>query len=213
MKIALIGATGGIGGAIAKEALARKHQLTAVTRRGGAVSADLAGVQTVGADIFDAAALADAVRGNDVLASAFGPGPESATLVTKLAGVLVEAARVAGIKRVVVVGGAGSLYVAPDLQLVDAPGFPEQYRQYALAHRDALAVLRAAKDLDWTFFAPAALIAPGERRGGFSVGVDKLISNAAGDSKISYPDYADAFVTELETSAHVQQVVTAAYTA
>lgn len=211
MKIALVGATGKIGSQIAQQALQRKHAVTAITRRTTALPADLAGVQTVVADSFDTAALAAAIRGHDVLASAFGPGPESASLVAKQAGVLVAAARAAGIKRIVVVGGAGSLFVAPGVQLVDAPGFPDLYKPYAIAHREALEIFRQANDIDWTFFAPAAEIGPGDKLGAFRVGTDNLISDATGHSKISYADYADAFVSELESAAHPKQVVTAAY--
>ncbi|MES2104048.1 MAG: NAD(P)H-binding protein [Pseudomonadota bacterium] len=211
MKIALIGATGNIGSQIAQQALQRGHAVTAITRRTGALPAALAGAQAVVADSFDSAALTAAIRGHDVLASAFGPGPDSADLVVKQAGVLIAAARAAGIKRVIVVGGAGSLFVAPGVQLVDAPGFPDMYRPYAIAHRNALAVLREASDIDWTFFAPAAEIGPGDKLGTFRVGTDKLISDAAGNSKISYADYADAFVTEIESAAHPRQVMTAAY--
>ncbi|GGC70950.1 NAD(P)-dependent oxidoreductase [Undibacterium terreum] len=211
MKIALIGATGSIGSQIAQQAVQRKHQVTAITRRTAALPAELAGTQAVTVDSFDATALAAAIKGHDVLASAFGPGAESADLVIKQASVLIAAARAAGIKRVVVVGGAGSLFVAPGLQLVDAPGFPDMYKPYAIAHRKALDVLREAQDIDWTFFAPAAEIGPGDKKGVFRVGVDTLISDAAGNSKISYADYADAFVTELESAAHSKQVITAAY--
>ncbi|MFZ6646740.1 NAD(P)-dependent oxidoreductase [Undibacterium sp. TJN25] len=211
MKIALIGATGNIGSEIAQQAVQRGHTVTAVTRRTSGLPPALAGVDAVVADSFDTAALTAAIRGHDVLASAFGPGPDSADLVIKQAEVLIAAARAAGVKRVVMVGGAGSLLVAPGVQLVDAPGFPDMYRPYAIAHRNALAVLRAATDIDWTFFAPAAEIGPGDKLGQFRVGRDSLISDAAGNSKISYADYGDAFVTELETAAHRQQVVTAAY--
>ncbi|HTD03257.1 NAD(P)-dependent oxidoreductase, partial [Undibacterium sp.] len=105
----------------------------------------------------------------------------------------------------------GSLLVAPGLQLVDAPGFPDMYKPYAIAHRDALEIFRQAADIDWTFFAPAAEIGPGDKLGSFRVGTDNLIKDAAGHSKISYADYADAFVAELESAAHPKQVLTAAY--
>lgn len=123
----------------------------------------------------------------------------------------MAAARAAGIKRVIVVGGAGSLEVSPGVQLVDTPGFPGMYKPYALAHREALAVLWEAKDLDWTFFAPAAEIGPGEKKGNFRVGSRTLIADASGHSQISYGDYADAFVTEIETGRYLKEIATAAY--
>lgn len=210
MKIALIGPSGNIGSAIAREAIARGHQVSGITRR-GTLPAELGAVQVRSADILDPAALTEAVRGHDVIASAFGPGPEAASLVVDAARAIVAAARAAGVRRVVVVGGAGSLEVAPGVQLVDTPGFPEAYKAYAVAHREALAVLREAKDLDWTFFAPAAMIGPGEKLGKFRTGTNALIADAAGKSAISYDDYATAFVSEIEAAAHPHQVLTVAY--
>ena len=210
MKIALIGATGNIGSPIAQEALQRGHSVSAITRH-AQLPAQLTGVTAVQTDPFDVAALTKAVQGHDVIASAFGPGPESASLVPQVTKALVAAARAAGIKRLVVVGGAGNLLVAPGLHLVDAPGFPDMYKPYAMAHGEALAILREATDLAWTFFAPAAVIGPGEKVGAFRIGTDNLISDVQGNSKISYADYADAFVTELEVGAHAQQVLTVGY--
>ena len=110
-----------------------------------------------------------------------------------------------------VVGGAGSLEVAPGTQLVDTAGFPEAYKAVALAHREALDYLRTVDDLDWTFFAPAALIAPGERTGKFRTGIDKLIVDANGDSRISAEDYAVAFVDAIEQDSFVREIATVAY--
>ena len=108
-------------------------------------------------------------------------------------------------------GGAGSLEVAPGKQLVDSEGFPEAYKAVALAHRDAFDYLKTVGDLDWTFFAPAALIAPGERTGTFRTGVGKLIVDAQGNSKISAEDYAIAFVDALEQDSFVREIATVAY--
>ena len=210
MKIALIGPTGNIGSHIAQEALRRQHAVTGITRRTSGLPVELSGIQIRTADVLDHAALTEAVRGHDVLASAFGPGAE-AKLIVDATRAIVAAARAAGIKRVVVVGGAGSLEIGDGKQLVDAPDFPAMYKPYALAHRDALAVLRDASDLDWTFFAPAAEIGPGDKVGKFRVGVRNLISNEAGRSTISYADYADAFISEIENGSHSKEVVTAAY--
>jgi putative NADH-flavin reductase len=101
--------------------------------------------------------------------------------------------------------------VAPGKQLVDADGFPPQYKAYALAHRDALEFYRTATDIDWTFFAPAAVIAPGERKGTFRVGTDKLIADENGNSTISAEDYAIAFVDEIEDARLARQLATVAY--
>ena len=212
MKIALVGISGNIGSQIALEAQKRGHAVTGISRRAApATGGELASIPTVTADIFDHQALAEAVRGHDVLASAFGPAPDAISTVPEAARALVAAARAAGIKRVIVVGGAGSLEVAPGVQLVDTPGFPDMYKPYALAHREALAVLQDASDLDWTFFAPAAEIGPGEKKGQFRVGARKLITDASGHSKISYGDYADAFVSEIEAGHYLKEIATVAY--
>jgi len=211
MKIALVAATGNIGRHIAARALQRGHQVTAIARSARALSPELAGARLAVAALDDSAALAAAVRGHDVLASAYGPGAADANTIVAATGELIAAARAAGVRRLVVVGGAGSLEVAPGVQLVDTPTFPAAYKPYAIAHREALALLRAATDLDWTFYAPAAEIGPGEAIGQFRTGTTTLIASADGHSRISYLDYAQAFVDELETPRSVKQIATVAY--
>jgi hypothetical protein len=211
MKIALIGASGHIGSEIAREAIRRGHTVTAVVRKANPALAQVAGLKTRSADLFDATALRDAVQGHDVIASAYGPGAGAPGTVLEATAALMAAARSAGIKRLVVVGGAGSLEIAPGAQLVDSPNFPPAYKAVALAHRDAFKHLRLATDLQWTFFAPAAMIGPGAKTGAYRVGRKNLIADAAGNSKISYADYADAFVSELERGEYPQEIATAAY--
>jgi putative NADH-flavin reductase len=210
MKIALIGASGSIGSEIAREATRRGHTVTAIVRNANR-SGNLPGVETKISDLFEHAALRDAFQGHDVVASAYGPGSGDQALVVKATVALIAAARAASIDRLVVVGGAGSLEVSPGQQLVDSPHFPATYKAIALAHRDAFDHLRQANDLKWTFFAPAAMIGPGEKTGHYRVGRKTLITDAAGNSKISYADFADAFVTELERAEYPQEIVTAAY--
>ncbi|KVC88812.1 NAD(P)-dependent oxidoreductase [Burkholderia ubonensis] len=208
LNIALFGATGMIGSRIAAEAARRGHRVTALSRTPGAGDD---GITAKAADLFDPASIAAALPGHDVVASAYGPKQDDPAKVIAATEALVAGVRQAGLKRLVVVGGAGSLEVAPGKQLVDAEGFPDAYKAVALAHRDALAYLRSVGDLDWTFFAPAALIAPGERTGTFRTGVGKLIVDANGDSKISAEDYAIAFVDALEQGSFVREIATAAY--
>ncbi|MGU7772522.1 NAD(P)-dependent oxidoreductase [Burkholderia sp. MR1-5-21] len=208
LNIALFGATGMIGSRIAAEAARRGHRVTALSRTPGD-SAD--GIAAKAADLFDPASIAAALPGHDVVASAYGPKQDDTAKVVAAARALVAGTRDAGLKRLVVVGGAGSLEVAPGKQLVDAEGFPDAYKAVALAHRDAFDYLRSVDDLDWTFFAPAALIAPGERTGTFRTGVGKLIVDANGDSKISAEDYAVAFVDALEQGSFVREIATVAY--
>jgi putative NADH-flavin reductase len=211
LKIALFGATGMIGSRIAAEAARRGHQVSALARNPERVPADVANLKAARADLLDAASVAAAVRGHDVVASAYSPPHDDASVVATATRALVEGVRAAGVKRVVAVGGAGSLEVAPGKQLVDTEGFPDAYKKVALAHRDVLAYYRTLNDLDWTFFAPAALIAPGERTGVFRTGAGTLLADANGDSRISAEDYAVAFVDELEQGRFIRQIATVAY--
>lgn len=211
LKIALFGATGMIGSRIAAEAARRGHQVSALARNPERVPANVANLKAARADLLDAASVAAAVRGHDVAASAYSPPHDDASVVATATRALVEGVRAAGVKRVVAVGGAGSLEVAPGKQLVDTEGFPDAYKKVALAHRDVLAYYRTLNDLDWTFFAPAALIAPGERTGVFRTGADTLLADANGDSRISAEDYAVAFVDELEQGRFIRQIATVAY--
>ena len=212
MKIALVGATGNIGRQIARHALANGHQVTAIVRSEKQLPAELDGAAPAIAPLDDSAALAAVIAGHDVLASAYGPRPgDDIGQIAVVAGQLLEAARQAGVPRLVVVGGAGSLEVAPGVQLVDTPDFPAAYKPFALAAREALKTLQAVQDIDWTFFSPAAEIGPGEERGQYRVQARSFLADAEGHSRISYADYGAAFVEELETHAHPRQIITAAY--
>ncbi|MFL9962077.1 NAD(P)-dependent oxidoreductase [Paraburkholderia sediminicola] len=211
LKIALFGGTGMIGSRIAAEAARRGHHVTALARNPTRVPADVANLTAAQADLLDAASVGSAVRGHDVVASAYAPPQDNLATLSKATRALVEGVRGAGLKRLVVVGGAGSLEVAPGKQLVDTDGFPGPYKPIALAHRDAFDYYRSITDLDWTFFAPAALIAPGERTGTFRTGANTLLSDAEGNSRISAEDYAIAFVDELEQGRFVRRIATVGY--
>lgn len=211
MKIALIAATGQIGRHIAQRAQQRGHDVTALVRRTHDLPPELAGTRATVTALDDPQRLASAVIGHDVIASAYGPGQGDSDTLVAVAHALVAAARSTGVKRLVVVGGAGSLLIAPGLQLVDSPDFPAAYKGQALAHRAALAVYCAATDLDWTFLAPAGQIGPGERLGHFRTQADAFLTDADGQSRIHYGDYADAFVEVIEQARYVRQVATAAY--
>jgi putative NADH-flavin reductase len=210
LKIALFGATGMIGSRIAAQALARGHDVTALARQPRAIEG-ASTLTVLAGDLFDTAASADKVKGFDVIASAYGPAREDAAKVIEATHALVALARAAGVKRLVAVGGAGSLEVAPGKQLVDTEGFPPAYKAVALAHREALSFYRTVTDIDWTFFAPAALIAPGAKTGQFRTGADTLIVDANGESKISAEDYAIAFVDEIENARFVRRIATVGY--
>ena len=211
MKIALIGASGHIGSEIAREALRRGHTVTAIVRSESRLQNDLPVINVKVADLFDETALRDAVAGHDVIASAYGPGTGDVNALLRATDALIAAARTSAVKRLVVVGGAGSLEIAPGQQLVDSPSFPAAYKELALKHREGFNRLKQISDLQWTVFAPAGMIGPGDKTGRYRVGRNTLIADASGSSRISYADYADAFVNELERAEHPQQIVTAAY--
>ncbi|MEM5449421.1 NAD(P)-dependent oxidoreductase [Paraburkholderia guartelaensis] len=210
LKIALFGATGMVGSRIAAEAARRGHQVSALVRQPERV-ATAPNVHAAKADLLDAASVAAAVRGHDVVASAYAPPKDQLGDLLVASRALVEGVRAAGLERLVVVGGAGSLEVAPGKQLVDTEGFPDAYRAIALAHREAFDYYRTVTDIDWTFFVPAAIIAPGERTGTFRTGANTLIADAKGESRISAEDYAIAFVDELEQGRFIRQITTVAY--
>jgi hypothetical protein len=210
MKIALIGATGVIGRRIAQEALSRGHAVTAVVRDPGKLEIKDAKLSSVKADALDAGSLAAAAAGHDAVVSSYGPGQAPPSVYIEATKSIIEGVRRAGVKRLITVGGAGSLEVKPGLQLVDSPEFPAAWKGVALAHRDALGVLKKA-DLDWTCISPAAMIAPGERTGKYRTGIDQLLTNAKGESRISAEDYAVALLDELEMPHNVRRRMTVAY--
>lgn len=212
MNIALIGATGFIGSALRQELLARGHRVTAIVSQPAKLAA-AANLAVVGVDVMDVEALAARLRGHDAVMSAFSGHAQADVEGYYVRGIraIVSAARKAGVPRLLVVGGAGSLEVAPGQQLIDTPNFPPQYRASAEGARQALNLLRDERELDWTMLSPSALIAPGERTGRFRLGGDQLLVDAKGDSRISVQDYAAAFVDELEQPAHRRRRFTVGY--
>lgn len=212
MNVTLIGASGFIGSALLQEALARGHQVKALVRRPDQLKPQER-LQTTKADVFDADALASLVRGSDAVITAFSGHSHGDVRNDYLRGLraIVKATQAAAVPRLLVVGGAGSLYVAPGLQVVDTPDFPEQWKGSALGARDGLNYLREQESLDWTMLSPAALIQPGERTGQFRLGKDDLLQDAQGHSRISLADYAIAMIDELEKPAHRRQRFTVGY--
>lgn len=211
MKIALIGASGFVGGAVLKEAASRGHKVTAIVRKPEKV-ARLDGVDAVEADVTDADALNAAIAGSDVVVSAFNGGWGDPEIYDKhFAGskAIAAAAKAAG-KRIVVIGGAGSLEIGGK-QLVDGPEFPAEYKDGARAARDALADLHGQAGLEWSFVSPAIHLAPGKRTGQFRLGADQPVFDADGQSHISVEDLAVAIVDEAETPQHRGKRFTAGY--
>ncbi|MBE7178499.1 MAG: NAD(P)-dependent oxidoreductase [Mucilaginibacter polytrichastri] len=213
MKIALIGATGFTGAALTKEAAERGHTVTALSRN---PSTDTQNdrVMAVKADVFDTDALAETLKGHDTVISAYNPGFTNPNYVEdfgKGSASIEVAAEKSGVKRLIVIGGAGSLYVAPGVQAVDTPEFPEEYRSPAGAARDYLNVLRKNDQLDWTFFSPAFEITTGERTGTFRSGLENPVFDAEGRSHISVNDLAVAVIDEAENPQHVRSRFTVGY--
>lgn len=213
MKIALIGATGHVGAWILKELLARGHAVTALVRDPAKLAAT-ASVTAVVADVTDAAAVARAVAGHDAVISAYNGGWGDPAIYDKhLAGsrAIVAGTKAAGVRRLLVVGGAGSLEVAPGAQLVDQPQFPAEWKAGALAARDALAELRGEASLDWTFFSPAIVTEDGARTGKYRLGGDALLVDEKGESRMTWADFAVALVDEAEAGRHLRKRVAVAY--
>jgi hypothetical protein len=213
MKIAVIGAAGNIGRRIVREALDRGHEVTAVGRHAPKQAPDNAKLSTAVADVTKPDEVGRIIQGHDAVVGAVGPAHDGSqpTFLVDAARALIDGARRGGVKRLVTVGGAGSLYVSPGLQLVDTPTFPAAWKGVASAHRDAFAVFRAASGLDWTYVSPAAFIEPGTRTGKFRIGADDLLVDANGQSKISMEDFAIAVVDELEQPRAIGRRITVAY--
>jgi len=216
MKIALIGATGFVGTALVAELLQRGHQVTALVRNPARLAAQ-PGLAARALDAYDPDAVAAAVKGHDAVISAFNPGWDDPALYDRfMSGSRAIAAGVeqSGVKRLLVVGGAGSLFVAPGVQLVDTPEFashvPPNVVPGAKAARDALAAMRGNTALDWTFVSPPALLAPGERSGQYRLGGEDLLMAGAAPAGISVADLAVAIVDEVETPRHVRARFTVA---
>ncbi len=214
MKVAIVGANGKIGSRIVNEALNRGHQVTAIARKPETLTVTNTHLSLVKADVLDVDALSEVFKGHDAVVSSFGVDwskPETFHLFSDVAQAVIDGARKAGVKRVINVGGAGSLEVAPGLQLVDAPNFPKEYYLAADAQRHSLDVFRKVDDLDWTFFSPALVIEPGERTGKFRIGKDNPVFDAGGQSRITYDDYAVALIDELEKPQFIKQRFTVGY--
>ena len=216
MKIALIGATGFVGTALVAELLQRGHQVTALARNPAKLGAR-PGLTAKVLDAYDADAVSAAVKGHDAVVSAFNPGWDDPALYDRFmqgSQAIVAGVEQSGVKRLLVVGGAGSLFVAPGVQLVDTPEFashvPANVVPGAKAARDALTAMRGNTALDWTFLSPPALLAPGDRAGKYRIGGEELLMAGAAPAGIAVADLAVAIVDEIETPRHVRARFTVA---
>ena len=203
MKIAVAGASGRAGSCITAELARRGHNVTGIARNPDKI-AKLANVTAIAGDANDRAALAKLWAGHDVVVS-------SIHFLVSDAETLIGAAKDSGVPRYLVVGGAGSLEVAPGVQLVTTPNFPAQYKAEAEKGAAFLDRLRQEKELNWTFLSPSALIDFGNRTGKFRVGADQLLLDSAGKSWISFEDFAVAMADEIERPAHIRKRFTVGY--
>ncbi len=211
-KIAIIGASGYVGTALLNEAVKRGHQVSAFVRHPEKIAAN-ANVTAVKADVLDTDGLAALLKGHDLVISAYNPGWQEADIRNihiKGSKSISEAVKKAGIKRLIAVGGAGSLEINGQ-QLVDSPEFPAEYKEGALGARQALNDLKAEDTLDWSFVSPAILLVPGEATGTFRLGKDSPVFDDKGESKITVGDLAVAILDEAEQGKHIRQRFTAAY--
>lgn len=216
MKIALIGATGFVGSFLLTEALNRGHKVTALVRYTEKLPqhANLTGKIC---DLLDEDLLGQIISDHDAVISAYNSFQSgisnSIAYELQLRGIksILNAVKKAGVKRLLIVGGAGSLKIAPGLDLVDSAEFPKEWKEMALAMREALSILKSEHDVDWTFLSPSAHLQPGDRTGKFRLGRDQLLVNINGESKISTQDYAMAMLNELENPQHTGQRFTVGY--
>jgi uncharacterized protein len=207
MKVMLYGASGNAGSRILKELQSRGHDVTAVVRNPEKLPAD---VKSLRDDLSDADRIAAIIRGADAVVSAYMPPPDDTDQLVAVTQRLVEAVRKGGNPRLIVVGGAASLEIAPGVTLLSSGHLPQEWLPIASSHAKALELLKAS-DINWTCFSPAGFFEPGARTGKFRLGKDQLVTDAKGKSHISFEDYAVALVDELERPANSRARFTIGY--
>lgn len=217
MKVALIGASGFVGQHILQELINRKHTVTAIVRNPEKITTKDLLLTVIKADVLQEDEVATSVKNNDAVVSAYNAGWANPNIYHEfIAGCksIQAGVKKAGIKRLIIIGGAGSLYVAPGVQIIDTPQFPEEFKPGASAARDYLKMIQEEKDLDWTFFSPAIEMSPahpGTRTGTYRTATDNPVFDENGRSRLSVEDVAVAIVDELENQKFSRTRFTAAY--
>ncbi|MGV3576275.1 MAG: NAD(P)-dependent oxidoreductase [Devosia sp.] len=216
MSIVVFGASGNIGGNIRKEALSRGLRVTAVTNSSPLDAAP--NLTTLTVDLADTEAVARIVSGHDAVISAYSPGlrkysaEEAAELIRRAHESLFEGVKLGGVKRLILVGGVGSLEASPGVDVVDSDFYPADHKAHTLRNREIVRALKRGEyDLDWTYVSPPLEIKAGERTGKFRLGEDQLLRDPDGNSRISEADFAVAILDELEQGRFVRRRFTAAY--
>jgi putative NADH-flavin reductase len=209
MHVILYGATGKAGSVILKELVDRGHTVTAVARTPEKVK-KLKNVNVIQGDLSDPAKIAGIVKGADAVVSAYGPPPDKTAEIIGATNCLVQGIERAGGPRLIVVGGAGSLFVAPGVTVRESGNLPKEWIPIVDAHIQVLKNLKQS-GINWSYFSPAAFFEPGQRTGKFRLGKDELIADPQGNSRISLEDYAMALVDELEDPRHQRQRFTIGY--
>lgn len=215
MKIAVIGTTGFVGKSITNELINRNHSVTGISRN--VKKADTPNLTTVSIDVTEVSKLAEILEGSDIVVSAFNAGWENPNIYDdylKGSKAIQEAVKLAGAKRYIVIGGAGSLYVAEGVQAVDTPDVPEEFKAGATASRDYLNILKNETELDWAFFSPPFEMHPHiktGRTGKYRLGTDFPVFNDEKVSMLSVEDLAVVIADEIEDQKHHKQHFTAAY--
>ena len=214
-EIVLIGASGFVGSAILKEALDRGFKVLAVVRHPEKIKTVHKDLIVKQSDVSSADTVAEVCKGADSVISAYNPGwknPDIAKETTLVYRAILEGVRKSGVKRFLVVGGAGSLFISPGKRIMDSGLIPESYLPAVRALADVYLIdLIAEKNIDWVFFSPAGIIEPGLRTEKFHLGKDDMIVNEKGESKISVQDYAVAMIDEVEKPAHHRERFTIGY--
>lgn len=214
-KTALIGASGFVGSAILKELLSRGYEVEALIRNPENVKVNNPHLTVKKVDVADTKALAADLKGYDTIISAYNPGwtnPDIYNLTLQNYPRILEAAKEAGVKRLLIVGGAGTLFCAPGLRVVDSGAIPAEIMGGVKSlGKFYLETLNNEKDIDWVFFSPAGVLEPGEATGIYRLGKDDLIIDSNGNSHITVGDYAKAMVDELDTPSHHKERFTIGY--
>ncbi len=214
-KTALIGASGFVGSAILKELLSRGYEVEALVRNPENVKVNNPHLTVKKVDVADTKALAADLKGYDTIISAYNPGwtnPNIYNLTLQNYPRILEAAKEAGVKRLLIVGGAGTLFCAPGLRVVDSGAIPAEIMGGVKSlGKFYLETLNNEKDIDWVFFSPAGVLEPGEATGTYRLGKDDLIVDSNGNSHITVGDYAKAMVDELDTPSHHKERFTIGY--